>query len=154
MKRCQLTVCAANQSHRKLHKTVVDWILDEVDKAGTHGAQSPRSAKSSMPMESPMAHAFSSLLISPLCNGRVARRAGRRIVGDLEARTCAALLHALSDGVWRAWETLVSQSIGCNRASCWLGLGRRRSADESHIASTASRPVRALTAACFAYAAK
>jgi PII-like signaling protein len=38
MKGSQLTLYAANQSHRKLHKTVVDWVLDEVAKAGIHGA--------------------------------------------------------------------------------------------------------------------
>ncbi|MFP6560974.1 DUF190 domain-containing protein [Paraburkholderia sp. B3] len=34
----QLTVYAANQSHRIRHMTVVDWILDEVKRAGIHGA--------------------------------------------------------------------------------------------------------------------
>jgi PII-like signaling protein len=38
MKGSQLTVYAANQSHRKNHKTVVDWILDETTKAGIQGA--------------------------------------------------------------------------------------------------------------------
>ncbi|MGA7778253.1 MAG: DUF190 domain-containing protein [Paraburkholderia sp.] len=38
MKGSQLTLYAANQSHRKLHKTVVDWVLDEVAKVGIHGA--------------------------------------------------------------------------------------------------------------------
>lgn len=38
MKGSQLTLYAANQSHRKAHKTVVDWVLDEVAKAGIHGA--------------------------------------------------------------------------------------------------------------------
>ena len=38
MKGSQLTVFAANQSHRKNHMTVVDWILDESKKAGIHGA--------------------------------------------------------------------------------------------------------------------
>jgi PII-like signaling protein len=38
MKGSQLTVFAANQSHRKNHMTVVDWILDEAKKAGIHGA--------------------------------------------------------------------------------------------------------------------
>nr|WP_241024156.1 DUF190 domain-containing protein [Burkholderia sp. Ac-20365] len=34
----QLTLYAANQSHRKLHKTVVEWVLDEISKVGIHGA--------------------------------------------------------------------------------------------------------------------
>jgi PII-like signaling protein len=38
MKGSQLTVFAANQSHRKNHMTLVDWILDEAKKAGIHGA--------------------------------------------------------------------------------------------------------------------
>jgi Uncharacterized conserved protein len=38
MKGSQLTVYAANQSHRKDHLTVVEWILDETNKAGIHGA--------------------------------------------------------------------------------------------------------------------
>ena len=38
MKGSQLTVFAANQSHRKNHMTVVDWILDEAKKASIHGA--------------------------------------------------------------------------------------------------------------------
>ncbi|TKC81651.1 DUF190 domain-containing protein [Trinickia terrae] len=38
MKGSQLTVYAANQSHRKNHKTVVDWILDETTKADIQGA--------------------------------------------------------------------------------------------------------------------
>jgi len=38
MKGSQLTVYAANQSHRKNHKTVVGWILDETTKAGILGA--------------------------------------------------------------------------------------------------------------------
>ncbi|SAK89043.1 hypothetical protein AWB81_04709 [Caballeronia arationis] len=38
MKGSQLTLYAANQSHRKGHKTIVDWVLDEVAKAGIHGA--------------------------------------------------------------------------------------------------------------------
>ena len=38
MKGSQLTVYAANQSHRKNHKTVVEWILDETAKAGIQGA--------------------------------------------------------------------------------------------------------------------
>lgn len=38
MKGSQLTLYAANQSHRKLHKTVVEWVLDEVARAGIHGA--------------------------------------------------------------------------------------------------------------------
>lgn len=38
MKGSQLTLYAANQSHRKLHKTVVDWLLDEISRAGIHGA--------------------------------------------------------------------------------------------------------------------
>jgi PII-like signaling protein len=38
MKGSQLTVYAANQSHRTHHKTVVDWILEETAKAGIQGA--------------------------------------------------------------------------------------------------------------------
>jgi Uncharacterized conserved protein len=38
MKGSQLTLYAANQSHRKLHKSVVEWVLDEVAKVGIHGA--------------------------------------------------------------------------------------------------------------------
>jgi PII-like signaling protein len=38
MKGSQLTVYAANQSHRTHHKTVVDWILEETVKAGIQGA--------------------------------------------------------------------------------------------------------------------
>jgi PII-like signaling protein len=38
MKGSQLTVFAANQSHRKNHMTVVHWILDEAKKAGIQGA--------------------------------------------------------------------------------------------------------------------
>jgi 3-oxoacyl-ACP reductase-like protein len=38
MKGSQLTVFAANQSHRKNHMTVVDWIPDELKKASIHGA--------------------------------------------------------------------------------------------------------------------
>ena len=38
MKGSQLTVFAANQSHRNNHMTVVHWILDESKKAGIHGA--------------------------------------------------------------------------------------------------------------------
>jgi PII-like signaling protein len=38
MKGSQLTLYAANQSHRKHNKTVVDWVLDEIAKAGIHGA--------------------------------------------------------------------------------------------------------------------
>ena len=34
----QLTLYAANKSHRKLHKTVVEWVLDEIAKVGIHGA--------------------------------------------------------------------------------------------------------------------
>lgn len=38
MKGSQLTVFADNQSHRKNHKTVVAWILDEATHAGIEGA--------------------------------------------------------------------------------------------------------------------
>jgi PII-like signaling protein len=38
MKGSQFTVYAANQSHRKAHKSIVDWILSEIDKVGIHGA--------------------------------------------------------------------------------------------------------------------
>ena len=38
MKGSQLTLYAANQSHRKSHKTIVEWLLDEVAAAGIHGA--------------------------------------------------------------------------------------------------------------------
>jgi PII-like signaling protein len=38
MKGSQLTLYAANQRHRKLKKTVVDWVLDEIAQAGIHGA--------------------------------------------------------------------------------------------------------------------
>jgi PII-like signaling protein len=38
MKGSQLTVFAGNQSHRKNHMTVVDWILSEAKNAGVHGA--------------------------------------------------------------------------------------------------------------------
>jgi PII-like signaling protein len=38
IKGSQLTLYAANQSHRKLHKTVVQWVLDEIEKVGIHGA--------------------------------------------------------------------------------------------------------------------
>ncbi len=34
----QLTLYAATQSHRKLHKTVVEWVLEEIAKVGIHGA--------------------------------------------------------------------------------------------------------------------
>lgn len=34
----QITLYAANQSHRKLHKTVVEWVLDEIAKVDIHGA--------------------------------------------------------------------------------------------------------------------
>ena len=34
----QLTLYAANQSHRKLRKTVVEWVLDEITKVDIHGA--------------------------------------------------------------------------------------------------------------------
>lgn len=33
----QLTLYASSQSHRKLHKTVVEWVLDEIEKVGIHG---------------------------------------------------------------------------------------------------------------------
>lgn len=38
MKGSQLTVYAANQSHRVRHMSLVDWILDEVKRAGIRGA--------------------------------------------------------------------------------------------------------------------
>jgi PII-like signaling protein len=38
MKGSQLTLYAANQSHRKHHKSVVDWVLAEIAKVGIHGA--------------------------------------------------------------------------------------------------------------------
>ncbi|WP_175795883.1 DUF190 domain-containing protein [Burkholderia anthina] len=38
MKGSQLTVYAANLSHRKDHMTVVDWILEETKRADIHGA--------------------------------------------------------------------------------------------------------------------
>ena len=38
MKGSQLTVFADNQSHRKDHKTVVEWILDQTRQAGIEGA--------------------------------------------------------------------------------------------------------------------
>ena len=38
MKGSQLTVYAANQSHRKDHMTVVEWILDETRRTGIQGA--------------------------------------------------------------------------------------------------------------------
>lgn len=38
MKGSQLTVYAANQSHRKNHLTVVEWILDEARQVGIQGA--------------------------------------------------------------------------------------------------------------------
>lgn len=38
MKGSQLTVYAANQTHRKMKKTIVEWILDEIEKLGIHGA--------------------------------------------------------------------------------------------------------------------
>lgn len=38
MKGSQLTVYAANQSHRIRHLTVVEWILDEAKHAGIQGA--------------------------------------------------------------------------------------------------------------------
>jgi PII-like signaling protein len=38
MKGSQLTVYAANQSHRVKHMSVVDWILDESKRAGIQGA--------------------------------------------------------------------------------------------------------------------
>ncbi|MPW20282.1 hypothetical protein GCT13_26190 [Paraburkholderia sp. CNPSo 3157] len=34
----QLTLYASNESHRKLHSTVVEWVLDEIAKVGIHGA--------------------------------------------------------------------------------------------------------------------
>lgn len=38
MKGSQLTLYAANQSHRVEHMTVVDWLLDEAKRAGIVGA--------------------------------------------------------------------------------------------------------------------
>lgn len=38
MKGSQLTLYAANQSHRVKHMTVVDWLLDEARQAGIIGA--------------------------------------------------------------------------------------------------------------------
>jgi PII-like signaling protein len=38
MKGSQLTVFADNQSHRKGHKTIVEWILDQTKLAGIEGA--------------------------------------------------------------------------------------------------------------------
>src|ERR1700756_4793948 len=38
MKGSQLTVYADNQSHRKNHKTIVEWILGQTQQAGIHGA--------------------------------------------------------------------------------------------------------------------
>ncbi|MGF6245556.1 MULTISPECIES: DUF190 domain-containing protein [Paraburkholderia] len=38
MKGSQLTVFADNQSHRKGHKTVVEWILEQTTQAGIEGA--------------------------------------------------------------------------------------------------------------------
>lgn len=38
MKGSQLTLFADNQSHRKGHKTIVEWILDETKRAGIEGA--------------------------------------------------------------------------------------------------------------------
>jgi PII-like signaling protein len=38
IKGSQLTLYAANQRHRKLHKTVVEWVLDEIRKVDIHGA--------------------------------------------------------------------------------------------------------------------
>lgn len=38
MKGSQLTVYAANQSHRTHHKTVVEWVLHEINQVGIHGA--------------------------------------------------------------------------------------------------------------------
>ncbi|WP_341316596.1 DUF190 domain-containing protein [Paraburkholderia sp. IMGN_8] len=38
MKGSHLTVFAANQSHRKNHMSVADWIVDEAKKAGIQGA--------------------------------------------------------------------------------------------------------------------
>jgi PII-like signaling protein len=38
MKGSQLTVFVDNQSHRKDHKTVVKWILDQTRRAGIEGA--------------------------------------------------------------------------------------------------------------------
>ncbi|MFM0616223.1 DUF190 domain-containing protein [Paraburkholderia nemoris] len=37
MKGSQLTLFAANQSHRKSHMTVVEWILDKAKEAGIEG---------------------------------------------------------------------------------------------------------------------
>ncbi len=38
MQGSQLTVYAANQTHRIHHMTVVDWLLDEIRKVGIQGA--------------------------------------------------------------------------------------------------------------------
>lgn len=38
MKGSQLTLFAANQSHRKSHMTVVEWILEQTKEAGIEGA--------------------------------------------------------------------------------------------------------------------
>lgn len=38
MKGSQLTLFAANQSHRKSHMTVVEWILDKTKEVGIEGA--------------------------------------------------------------------------------------------------------------------
>jgi PII-like signaling protein len=38
MKGSQLTLYATNQRHRKLKRKVVDWVLDEIARAGIHGA--------------------------------------------------------------------------------------------------------------------
>jgi len=38
MKGSQLSVFAANQSHRKHHMTVVEWILDQTRQVGIKGA--------------------------------------------------------------------------------------------------------------------
>ncbi|SAL53049.1 hypothetical protein AWB69_05541 [Caballeronia udeis] len=38
MKGSQLTVYVATQGHRRHHRTVVDWVLEETGKAGIVGA--------------------------------------------------------------------------------------------------------------------
>lgn len=38
MRGSQLTIYAANQSHRVRHRSVVDWILEEAKNADIHGA--------------------------------------------------------------------------------------------------------------------
>lgn len=45
MKGGQLTLYAANQSHRIRHMTVVEWLLDEARKAGIVGAMVVEAAE-------------------------------------------------------------------------------------------------------------